>query len=278
MMVEIAEVHDLSLPHFQNIYYGTVKPSGTLHHKYTRTEETLYTGMAQCTIPPVLLKEMCNILSKTGFRLKVWHAPASDTNININYLSKVEQEEFEKTLDESIFDPKSRLSFQNSEIVLYIPNSSKSFNENLVQASQLAVDLGFSGNVVLFEWYTETERNSTDQVIEEVKPRLLQFLTMLCSQASKVHVIAVHDGALLLVEALNHFELNLGQVIFTRLHSLSSRIFNDLHGMKDNSDSILYQADNVTIYYKPESCNSLMFPLRSFSIGSAQDITSKKCC
>ena len=79
-----------------------------------------------------------------------------------------------------------------------------------------------------------------------------------------------------MVEALKKFEFNLGQVIFTRLHSLSSRIFNDLQGMKDNSDSILYHADNITIHYKPKSCNSLMFPLRSFSIGSAQDIIPRK--
>ena len=276
IMVEMAEVHDLSLPHYQNIYYGTVNLPGILHPNNTKTEETLYTGVAQCTISPTLLKEMYSILSKTGFRLKMWHGPASDTNISINYLSEIEQEEFKKTLDESIFDSKSRPSFQNSEIVLYIPNSSKSFNKNLVQTSQLAVDLGFSGNMVLFEWYTETESNSTDQVTEKAKPRLLQFLTMLCSRASKVHVIAVHDGALLLVKALNGFELTLGQVIFTRLHSLSSRILNILQGMKDNSDAILYQVDNITIYYKPKSCNSLIFPLRSFSVGSAQDMIPKK--
>ena len=142
----------------------------------------------------------------------------------------MEQAEFEKILDKSIIDPKCIPHSQNLETLLYIP-CSKSFNENLVQTSQLAVDLGFSGKVVLFDWCTEKESSSTNQIIEEAKPQLLQFLKMLCSQASKVHIIAVHDGALLLVKSLNELEFNLGQVIFIRLLSLSSRIFTHIQEM-----------------------------------------------
>ena len=67
MVVETAEMHDLSLPHFQNVYYGTVKPSKMLHPGTVKTKESLYTGMAQCTIPPALLKEMYGNLSKNNF-------------------------------------------------------------------------------------------------------------------------------------------------------------------------------------------------------------------
>lgn len=276
MVVETSEVHDLSLPHFQFVYYGTVKPSRLLHHSTTKCKETLYTGMAQCTIPPALLKEMYSNLSKNGFWLKLWHSPASNTNISINYLNETEQDEFKKILDEPILDSKHTPHFQNSEILLYIPHSSKSFNENLAQTSQLAVDLGFSGKVVLFDWYTEKENSSTDKEIEEAIPQLLRFLKMLCSQASKVHIIAVHDAALLLVKTLNESEFNLGQVILTRLLSLSCSIFGYLQRMACKSESVLLQADNITIYHKPKSCNSSMFPLRSFTVASGQEILPKK--
>ena len=275
MAVEIAEVHELNLPHFQTVYYGTLKPSRMLHLSTKEIKNTVYTGMAQCTIPPVLLKEMYSNLSKNGFLLRLWNSSLSNTNISINYLNELEQNEFRKIIYESVLDSKRVPPFQISEILLYIPCSSKAFNENLAQTSQLAVDLGFSGKVVLFDWCTEKENSSTNQAVEEAKPQLLRFLEMVCSQASKVHIIAVHDGALLLVKALTECKLSLGQVILTRLASLSSSIFAHLQGMVGKSESFLYQAENITIYHKPKSCKPSVFPLRSFTARNCQDILPK---
>ena len=275
MAVEIAEVHELNLPHFQTVYYGTLKPSRMLHSSTEKIKDTVYAGMAQCTIPPALLKEMYSNLSRNGFLLRLWHGSQSNS-ISINYLNELEQDEFRKFLYRSILHSKRASHFQISEILLYIPRSSKAFNENLAQTSQLAIDLGFSGEVVLFDWCTEKATGGTDQVVEEAKPQLLLFLEMLCSQASKVHIIAVHDGALLLVKALTECKLSLGQVILTRLANLSSSIFAHLQGMADKTESFLYQAENVTIYHKPKSCTPSVFPLRSFTARNCQDILPKK--
>ena len=275
MVVEIAEVHELNLPHFQSVYYNTLKPTRMLHSGTGKPEAMIYTGMAQCTIPPAILKEMYSNLSKNGFLLRLWHSSLSNTNISINYLNELEQEEFNKILKPNL-NSKLTSHFQNSEILLYIPCSSKPFNENLTQTSQLAVDLGFSGKVILFDWYIEKENGCTSQAIEGAKPQLLQFLELLCSLASKVHIVAVHDGALLLVRTLTECRLSLGQVILTRLASLSSSIFAHLQEMTDKSESFLYQVENITIYHKPRSCRQAIFPLRSFAVENCQDIVPKK--
>ena len=272
MAVEIAEVHELNLPHFQTVHYGTLKPSRTLHPSTEKIEGTVYIGVAQCTIPPALLKEMYGNLSKNGFLLRLWQGSQSNS-ITINYLNELEQEEFRKFLYGSILNSKRASHFPISEILLYIPRSSKAFNENLAQTSQLAVDLGFSGEVVLFDWCREKENGDTNQVVQE---QLLQFLEVLCQQASKVHIIAVHDGALLLVKALTECKMSLGQVILTRLANLSSSIFVHLQGMADKTESFLYQAENITIYHKPKACTPSVFPLRSFTARNRQDILPKK--
>ena len=275
MVVEIAEVHELNLPHFQTVYYNTLKPTRMLHSGIENSEVMVYSGMAQCAIPPAILKEMYSNLSKTGFLLRLWHSSLSNTNISINYLNEIEQEEFKKILEPNL-DSKLTSHFQNSEILLYIPCSSKPFNENLTQASQLAVDLGFSGKVILFDWYMEKENGCTSQAVEEAKPQLLQFFELLSSQAFKVHIVAVHDGALLLIKTLTECKIRIGQVILTRLASLSSSIFIHLQGMTDKSESLLYQAENITIYHKPRSCRQAIFPLRSFAVENCQDVLPKK--
>ena len=98
--------------------------------------------------------------------------------------------------------------------------SLQSFDETVIQASQLAVDLGFPDKVVAFEWSTEKNMDCICHVMEEVKPQLLQFLEMLCLCSTKVHIIAVNDGALLLVKSSMKFEHKLGQAILTKLHRL----------------------------------------------------------
>lgn len=261
MVVQTSEVHDLSLPHFQNVYYGTAKASRLV-------QESLQTGMAQCTIPPAQLREMYSNLSRSKFWLKLWPNSASDTGINVNYLNETEHQQFIEALDEPT--PHSK----NSEILLYVPRSSKSFQESLVQASQLAVDLGFSGKVVVFDWWSQKCFDSIDQVVEEVKPQLLQFIKMLCSQSTKVHIVAVHNAALLVIKLLSSkIEFGLGQVIFTRLASLSSRIFDNLQNL---ADKFSLHADNITIYHQPKSCSKSVLPIRSFTVGSNDDVFSKK--
>lgn len=265
VVVQTSEVHDLSMPHFQNIYYGSVKPSKMV-------KESLQTGMAQCTIPPAQLKEIYSNLSKNKFWLKLWPSSASHTSINVNYMNEIEHNQFKETLDEPT--PHS----SNSEILLYIPRSSKSLVENLVQTSQLAVDLGFSGKVVVFDWCTERYITNINQVVEEVKPQLLQFIKMLRLHSTKVHIVAVNDAALLVIKLLSsEIDFCLGQVIFTRLAGLSSHIFKDLEKLANNNNSSSFNAENITIYHHPKSSSISVVPMRSLTFGSvADEIISKK--
>ena len=264
VVVPTSEVHDFSMPHFQNVYYGTVKSSKSI-------QGSLQTGMAQCTIPPEQLKEMYSNLSKNKFWLKLWPSSKLNTSINVNYLNEIEHHQFKESLDDSTSYPR------NSEVLLYIPRSSKPFEENLVQTSQLAVDLGFSGKVVVFNWCTENCITSIDQVAEKAKPELLQFVRMLYSRATKVHIVAVHDAALLVMKLISSdIEFNLGQVIFTRLASLSSCIFDDFQKLVDKDKSSPFHADNVTIYHHPKSFSKSLLPIRSLTYGNSNDIFSKK--
>lgn len=264
MVVQTSEVHDLNMPHFQNVYYGTVKQT-------RKAQGPLLTGMAQCTIPPALLKEMYSNLSSNSFWLKLWSTSASQTSIDVNYLNEVEYHQFKETLREPM--PRSK----SSEILLYIPRSSKPFMENLVQTSQLAVDLGFSGKVVLFDWYTEKCITSIDQMAEEAKPQLIQFINTLYQHSTKVHIVAVHDAALLVIKLFSSkLELSLGQVIFTRLASLSSRILESLEKLASKDESFSFHADNITIYHHPKSRSKSLPPIRSFTVGSTNDAFSKK--
>ena len=261
VVVQTSEVHDLSMPHFQNVYYGTVKSSKTV-------QGSLQTGMAQCTIPPMQLREMYSNLSKNQFWLNMWPSSTSHTSINVNYMNEIEHHQFKETLN----DPISYCT--NSEILLYIPRSSKSLTENLVQTSQLAIDLGFSGKVVVFDWCTDKCITNTDQLAEDVKPQLLQFIRMLYLHSTKVHIVAVHDAALLVIKLmLSEIEFSLGQVIFTRLANLSSCIFDDLQKLAEKDS---FHADNVTIYHHPKSCSKSFLPIRSLTFGSAGDTFSKK--
>lgn len=265
VVVQTSEAYDLSMPHFQNVYYGAVKTSKTV-------QGSLKTGMAQCTIPPAQLKEMYSNLSNNNFWLKLWPSSALHTSIDVNYMNEIEHHRFKETFDEST------MCSTNSEILLYIPRSSKSFVENLMQTSQLAVDLGFSGKVVVFDWCTEKCITNIDQVAEEVKPQLLQFIEMLCSYSTKVHIVAVNDAALLVMKLMSSkVNFSLGQVVFTRLAtSLSSRIFADLRHLAEQNDSFSFHADNVTIYHHPKSCSKSLLPIRSLTFGSTSDIFSKK--
>jgi len=262
MVVQTSEVYDLTLPHFQNVYYGIATTSKL-------AQGSLQTGMAQCTIPPAQLKEMYSNLSRSKFWLKLWPSSASDTSIDINYLNETEHQQFLEAFD--ISTPHSK----NSEILLYIPRSSKSFQESLVQASQLAVDLGFPGKVVVFDWCTRKCNDDIDQLVEEVKPQLLQFIKMLCAQSIKVHIVAVHNAALLVIKLISSkLEFSLGQVVFTRLADISSRIFDDLQNLA--ADKHTFHIDNMTIYYQPKSLSKSVMPIRSFTIGSNDDVFSKK--
>ena len=264
VVVATSEVHDFKMPHFQNVYYGTVKSCKLV-------QGSLQTGMAQCTIPPEKLKEMYSNLSKNKFWLKLWPSSALNTSINVSYVNEIEHYQFKESLDDAKSCPR------NSEVLLYVPRSSKSFAENLVQTSQLAVDLGFSGKVVVFNWCTESCITSIDQVAEKVKPQLLQFVRMLYSHATKVHIVAVHDAALLVMKLISsEIEFNLGQVIFTRLASLSSSIFDDFQKLVDKDESFPFQADNVTIYHHPKSFSKSLLPIRSSTYGTNDDIFSKK--
>ena len=254
MVAETNEVpiHDLSLCHFQNVYYVNVTPFSLLNPELSTPTNSFQTGMAQCTVSAAQLKEMK--MPSKRFLLKLWPS-SSALQTSINYLNEIELHKFKEMLNES--------SCHNQpEILVYIPCSSNSSNDNLVAASQLAVDLGFTGKIVLFEWGTE-----------KVKPQqlLLEFLNMLCSLSTKVHIIAVSDAAHLLVKSLTRFEHKLGQVILTKLRRLSRQIFDGLQEMEQKSNSLLFQADNITIYHKPEPCQPLM---HSFSISSNQN---KKC-
>ena len=266
VVVQTSEVLDLSMPHFQNVYYGTVKTSKTV-------QGSLQTGMAQCTIPPTQLKEMYSNLSKNKFWLRLWPSSTLHTSINVNYMNEIEHHHFKETLNEPMSYP------TNSEILLYIPRSSKSLEENLVQTSQLAVDLGFSGKVVVFDWCTDKCNAKIDLLAEEVKPQLLQFIRMLYSHSTstKVHIVAVHDAALLVIKLmLSKTDFHLGQVVFTRLANLSSRIFDDLQKLVEKYKSFSFHADNVTIYHQPKSSSKSLLPKRSLTFGSTGDTFSKK--
>ena len=266
VVVQTSDVHDFTMPHFQNVYYGTTNPSSKTVQGF------LQTGMAQCTIPPEQLKEMYSNLSKNKFWLKLWPSSALDASINVSYLNEVEHHQFKETLDE----PTSYST--NSDILLYIPRSSKSFTEKLVQTSQLAVDLGFSGKVVVFDWRAENCIANIDQVTEKVKPQLLQFIRMLYLHSTKVHIVAVYDAALLVMKLMSSAEMDfsLGQVIFTRLANLSSSIFDDLQKLADTDKCFPCHADNVTIYHHPKSCSKSLLPIRSLTYGSSGEIFSKK--
>ena len=250
---------DLDMPHFQNVYYGSIKPTKMI-------EGSLTTGMAQCTIPPEQLKEMYSNLSSNSFWLNLWSCSAPHTNISVNYMNEVEHHQFKETL----YDPASHCT--NSEILLYIPLSSKSLIENLTQTSQLAVDLGFSGKVVVFDWCTEKCSTNIDQLVEEAKPQLLRFIEMLYLHSDKIHIVAVYDAALLVIKLLSStMDFRLGQVVFTRLgSSLSSRIFENLQKITP------FNADNVTIYHQPKAYTKSLLPIRSFTFGSTGDVFSKK--
>ena len=245
MIVKASEipVHDLSLCHFQNVYYGAVK-------RHAAFKNGLHTGIAQCTIPPAQLAEM---YSNLRFWLKLWpSSSALQTSTSVNYQNEIEPHKFKETLNGSLFPSQYASLCTEAEILLYIPCSSQSFDEAIIQASQLAVDLGFPDKVVVFEWCTEKNMDCICHVTEEVKRQLLQFVEMLCSCSTKVHIIAVNDGALLLVKSSMKFEYKLGQVILTKLHRLSQHIFAGLKEMEQKSNSLLLQAENITIYHKPK--------------------------
>ena len=265
VVVQMTEVHDLTMPHFQNVYYGMFNASKMV-------QGSLKTGMAQCTIPPSQLKEMYSNLSNNNFWLKLWPSSTPHTSINVNYMNEIEHHQFKETLD----NPTTHSA--SSEILLYIPRSSKSFTENLMQTSQLAVDLGFSGKVAVFDWCTEKCNTDVNQVAEEVKPQLLRFIEMLHLRSTKVHIVAVNDAALLVTKLMSSkLEFSLGQVVLTRMAStLSSRIFKDLQTLATKNDSFSFHADNVTIYHHPKSCSKSFLPIRSFTVGSTGDVFSKK--
>jgi len=264
VVVESAEAYDYNLPHFQNVYYGSLDPTDS-------PENTLHSGMAQCTIPPDQLKEMYSILSRNSFWLKLWPSPTVQSTININYLNEVDPDRFRDTLNEPIVNTANATHCRNLEILLYIPRSSKSFEDNLVQTSQLAIDIGFSGKVVVFDWCSN--KNSS-QVVDKAKPKLLKFLNMLCAQSNKVHIVAVNDAALLLVKSLAKFNHKLGQVVFTKLLSLSTCIFDELQSMVGRDLSLLSQAENITIYHRPKSCRKTL--LRSFTVAGHHETFPKK--
>ena len=272
MIVETSEipVHDLSLCHFQTVYYGIVKPT------IAPAKNGLHTGIAQCTIPPKQLTEMYSNFSGKRFWLKLW--PSSfvpQTSISVNYHSEIEQHKFKETLNGSLFPSQYASLFTESESLLYIPCSSQSFDETVIQASQLAVDLGYSGKVVAFEW-CKKYMDCIGHVIEEVKPQLLEFIKMLCSHSTKVHIIAVNDGALLLVKSLMKFECKLGQVILTRLHTLSQHTFAGLKEMEQKSNSLLLQAENITIYHNPKPLHKSLSLTQSSTLGRHRGIFLKK--
>ena len=252
MVVEASEipVHDSSLCHFQNVYYGsTVKLLEALHPSIVPDENSFYTGIAQCTIPLVQLAEMCGTLSSKRFWLKLWpNSSAPQTGITINYQSEIEKHKFKDILNGSLFPSQHASLFTESELLLYIPCSLQSFDETVIQASQLVVNLGFSGKIAIFEWHVQ---NHTDYIGHAMKP-LLEFLKMLCSHSTKVHIVAIDNGALLLVKSLTDFGYRLGQVILTKLHGLSQPIFAALEEMEQKSNSLLSQAENITIYHKPK--------------------------
>ena len=265
VVVESAEAYDYSLPHFQNVYYGLLHGPDSLEH--------LDMGMAQCTIPPEQLKEMYSILCKNSFWLKLWPSCNAQTDIYVNYLNEIDPGRFRETLNEPIADSASANYCRNSETLLYIPRSSKSFEDNLVQTSQLAIDIGFSGKVVVFDW-CNNKNSSQNQMIDKAKPELLNFLNMLCAQSNKVHIIAVNDAALLLVKTLTKFNHKLGQVVFTKLLSLSLCIFDELQNMVNKDQSLLSQAENITIYHRPKSCTKTL--LRSFTVTGHGGMFPKK--
>ena len=264
VVVESAEAYDYNLPHFQNVYYGSLDLS-------VPPENVLRTGMAQCTIPAEQLKEMYSILSRNSFWLKLWPSSIVQSTITVNYLNQIDPTRFRETLDEPITDFPNAPHCSNSEILLYIPRSSKSFEDNLVQTSQLATDIGFSGKVVVFDWCSNKD---SSQMVDKVKPELLKFLSLLCTQSSKVHIVAVNDAALLLVKSLAKFNHKLGQVVFTKLRSLSTRIFDELQSMVGRDLSLLSQADNITIYHRPKSCSKTL--LRSFTVAGHHETFPKK--
>ena len=268
-------VYNLNLCHFQNVYYGTIKPLETLHPTPVPAKNFLYTGMAQCTFPP----EQLNNLSSKRSWLKLW--PSSSVpqkGIHINYQNEIEQHNFGKILNESLFPLPHTSLITGSEILLYIPCSLKSFDESIVLASRLAVDLGFSGKVAVFEWCTDKQIQcfASAVVVEEAKPQLLRFLRMLCSHSTKVHIVAVYDAALLLINSLTEFECKLGQIILTKLQKLSECVFAGLQDMVRRHNSLLFQAENITIYHKPKPLQKPLSLTRSFTLGRNHDIFFKK--
>ena len=98
---------------------------------------------------------------------------------------------------------------------------------------------------------------------------------MLCAQSIKVHIVAIHNAALLVTKLISSkLEFSLGQVVFTRLASISSRIFDGLQNLA--ADKHTFNIDNITIYYQPKSLSKSVMPIRSFTIGSNDDVFSKK--
>ena len=268
-------VHNLSLCHFQNVYYGTVKPLEALYTTFAPAKNSLYTGMIQCTIPP----EQLNHPSNKRSWLKLWPSSSvPQTGIYVNYLNEMEHHNFEEILKGSSFSLQHTSLFAESEILLYIPCSLKSFDESIVQASQLAVDLGFSGKVSIFEWCIDKEIHCVGHpaVVEKAKPQLLWFLKTLCSHSAKVHIIAVCDAALLLINSLTDFDCKLGQVIITNLHRLSQCVFAGLQNMVQKHNSLLFQAENITIYHKPKPLQKSLSLTRSFTLGRNHDMFFKK--
>ena len=267
-------VYNSSLCHFQNVYYGTVKPLEKLHPTFEPAKNFLYTGMAQCTFPPKQL----NLSNKRSW-LKTWPSfSVPQTGIHVNYRNEIEQQNFEKILRESLLPLQHTSLFTESEILLYIPCSLKSFDESIVQASRLAVDLGFSGKVAVFEWCTDKEIQcfASPAVVEEAKPQLLRFLKMLCSYSTKVHIVAVYDAALLLINSLTEFECKLGQIILTKLHKLSECVFAGLQDMARRYNSLIFQAENITIYHKPKPLQKSLSLTRSVTLGRNHDTFFKK--
>ena len=266
MIVETSEipVHDLNFCHFQNVYYGaTVKPLETLHPIIEPAKNGFYTGIAQCTIPPAQLAEVYGTLSSKTFWLKLWSSSsASQTNITVNYWNEIELHKFKDILNGSLLPLQHASLCTESEFLLYIPCSSQSFEETVIQASQLVVNLGFSGKIAVFDWHMQKH---TDHAMDEAK--LLEFVKILCSHSTKVHIIAIGDGALLLVKSLTEFDCRLGQIILAKLHGLSQLIFTALEEMKQKSNSLLSQADNITIYHKPKPLHKSLSLTQSYRLG-----------
>ena len=275
MVVDMSEisVHDLSLYHFQNVYCGSsIQPLETLHPTIEPAKNALYTGIAQCTIPPAQLLEMCGTSSSKRFWLKLWPNSALQSSITVNYRNEIEKHEFKDILNGSLFPSQHASLFTESEFLLYIPCSLQSFDETVIQASQLVVNLGFPGKIAIFEWHMQ---NHTNCIGYAMKP-LLEFLKMLCSHSTKVHIIAVDDGALLLVKSLTDFGYRLGQIILTKLHGLSQPIFAALKKMELKDNSWLSQVENITIYHKPKPLCKSLYLTQSYRLGRNHENLFKK--